>query len=277
MYEPGDPRFDEVQAYYLVATMAGWIASTAQLDETSPSSLAVLRTDEVQLDYENPEVVSRQWCGLLTLGMQRISTDGVNIDVMLHEFGHHVVFSLNRDIENSMLHEALADYLAASLTNDSVIDASESPAFSRSLENDNRAPDDVITREVYCQNLLDVVETEGLETTYAPLVQVLQDCLAGLMGDLDAPEHHHAGMILSGALWDVRTELGADVLDPLLLSVLHTSTVHDTGELMERLIEADAAASGGANGEVIRQAFAARDIDEDLELAFREMGFTYCE
>ena len=45
----------------------------------------------------------------------------------------------------------------------------------------------------------------------------------------------------------------------------------------EQLIEADATASGGANGEVIRQTFAERGIDENLDLAFREMGFTYCE
>lgn len=277
VFEPGDPRFDEVQAYYLISSMAGWIASSADLAEASPTALEVLRTDEVFLDYDNPEVMSRQWCGLLTLGMQRVSSESVNADVLLHEFGHHVVFSLNRELENSMLHEGLADYLTASMTNDSVIEPSESPAFDRSLENDHRAPDDVITRGAYCRNLLDIVEAEALESTYGPLVETLDDCLAGYLGDLDDPAHHWAGMIVSGALWELRTQLGETVLDPLILEVLQASTIHDTGELMHLLIEADAARGGSANEEAIRGAFVERGIDEDLDLGFRDMGFSTCE
>ena len=276
MYEPGDPRFDEVQAYYLIAGMAGWVASSLESTSASAQTLEVLRTDEVLLDYDNPEVVSRQWCGLLTLGMQRITDDRVNADVLLHEFGHHVVYSLNRNLENSMLHEGLADYLAAAFTDDSTIEPSESPAFDRSLENDHSAPEDVITRQEYCQQMLDTVEDEGLEETYSVLVQTLHDCLAGALGDLDAPEQHWASMILSAALWEIRGQVGGETFDPTLFEVLSGAVVRDTGELMTRLIEADAARSGGTNEAVIRQAFVSRGIGEDLGLAFRDMGFGMC-
>jgi len=276
LYEVGDPRLDEVEAYYVITHMANWIAASLEQAGISGSVLPLLRSDEVHLDYGKYEVASKQLCYSLNMGMQGLHRAVLNVDVLTHEFGHHVVFSLNRQIGNSMLHEGLADYMAAAFTRDSAIEPSESPAFDRDVDNDRSAPGDVITREEYCQTLLDNMEQAGIEEAYPGLHEQFEACLEESPADLARPEGHWAGMILSGALWDLRRQLGEAILHPTLFRALHSREAEDTGALLDSLIEADAALHDGTNAQALANAFARHGIDQDLGLGFPELPYSAC-
>jgi hypothetical protein len=276
VYEPGDPRQDEVEAYYVVAQMGRRVMESLAPWPETETNLETLSDEAVFLDYARGEAESRQWCGLLTLGMQRLTAPRVNVDVIAHEYGHHVVYALSPDLENSMLHEGLADYLAAAFTRDSVIEPSESPLFDRDLDNDRRAPDDIITREAYCQGLLDQLTAAGLEELFPGLVASLDACLASPPEVLAAPAHHYAGLILSGALWELRSAMPEGALDAILVPALLDSGRLDTGALLERLVDLDLELRGGADEALLRSVFEARGIALDLDLGFPDMGFVSC-
>ncbi len=276
LYTAGEPRFDEVQAYYVTTSMIAWVMAHLDDPVALEPSVDVLRGDEVLLDYGRAEVESRQWCSLMTMGMQRVTAPAVNVDVLAHELGHHIVMSLNSAIENSMLHEGLADYLAASFTNDPVLESSEWPTFDRSLEEERIAPDDIITREEYCQLLYDALHADSLETIYPGLLDALVFCLGGTAEEREAPAHHYAGVIVASALWQIRGRVGEEVLHPMLFQVLHDNDVNETGLLMDLLVSADAARYGGVHQAIIVDAFTTRGINVDLGFDFRDMGYSTC-
>ncbi len=166
LYESDDSRVNQVQAYYVITHMANWLIGYLAPAEEFSGSVDAIRSDQVNLDYDKPEVESKQLCYSLNLGMQGFDSTFLNVDVFAHEFGHHLVFSLNRQIANGMIHEALADYLAAAFTRDSVIEPSEWPGFDRDLTNDHRAPEDVITKGEYCDLLLSRMEADGVDEVY---------------------------------------------------------------------------------------------------------------
>lgn len=263
LYEINDNRINEVQAYYVFTHMANWLIGYFEPTEEFDNTIQLLRSDRVNLEYNRDEVQSQQECGSMHMGMQGLSSTVLNVDVFAHEFGHHIVFSLNKGIVSGMIHEALADYLAASFTQNSVIEPSEWSGFDRDLENDHRAPDDVITRGEYCALLLGRMEADGVDEVYPDLANTLRQCQYP-----QVPEHHWAGMILGAALWELRKQIGEDNFQPVLFRALHRYDINDTGHLMDRLIEEDLAFHQGKHESLIRDAFASRGIDQDLGLDF---------
>jgi hypothetical protein len=266
LYDSDDARVNQVQAYYVITHMANWLIGYFVPAEDYTNTIDALRSDRVSLDYNRAEVESLQDCITLNMGMQRLDDNLLNVDVFAHEFGHHIVFSLS-EITNGMIHEALSDYLAASFTQDSTIEPSDWSGFDRDLDNNHKAPQDVILRGEYCSILLGRMEADGIDQEYPSLANTFRNCY-----EPQVPEHHWASMILSGALWELRSEIGDDELNPVLFSALHRYAPNDTGDLMNRLIEEDAALNAGGNQDLIRDVFTARGIDQNLNLGFRELS-----
>lgn len=273
LYGQDDERLNQVQAYYVLTHMANWTAARLTPAGDYTASLELIRSDRVLLDYGKPDVESNQLCYALNQGMQGFASTFLNVDVFAHEFAHHLVFSLNRQIENGMIHEALADYLAASFTRDSVVEPSEWPGFDRDLENDHRAPDDVITKGAYCDLLLGRMEADGVTADYPSLASIFAQCRDQ---NPQEPEHHWASLILSAALWELRERIGEPLFQPMLYRVLHAHAVADTGELMDRLAEDDLVSNQGRHAATIQFAFATRGIDRDLELPFPDIPYAAC-
>lgn len=265
-YESDDARVNQVQAYYVLTHMANWLIGYFVPMEDYTNTIDAIRSDRVSLDYNRAEVESLQDCITLNMGMEGLDDNLLNVDVFAHEFGHHVVLSLS-EIRNGMIHEALCDYLAASFTQDSTIEPSDWSGFDRELDNNHTAPEDVITRGEYCSILLGRMEADGIDQEYPSLANTLRACY-----EPQVPEHHWASMILSGALWELRGQIGEDELNPVLFSALHRYVPDDTGDLMNRLIEEDAALNAGANQNLIQNVFTARGIDQNLNLAFLELS-----
>jgi hypothetical protein len=273
LYYTDDARLNQVQAYYVITHMANWLIGYFSPSQEYQASIDLIRSDRVNLQYNREEVQSQQLCYELNMGMQGLNHDLLNVDVFAHEFGHHVVFSLNRQLANSMVHEAMADYLAASFTRNSAIEPSDWNGFDRNLENDHVAPDDVITRGEYCALLLGRMEADGIDSEYPSLAATFSQCR---QENPQEPEPHWASMILSGALWELRRQIGEPDFNPALFRTLHNYTINDTGDLMENLIESDGVLNSGQNEQLIRDTFAARGIDQDLNLGFADIPYPDC-
>jgi hypothetical protein len=271
LYTTDDPGLNEVQAYYVITHQSNWFVGYLSPIEDYDITIQRLRSDQVTLDYNREEVQSYQHCRDLTQGMQGLDTTLLNVDVFAHEFGHHVLYALNRNISNGMIHEAMADYLAASFTQDSTIEPSGWSGFDRDLDNDHKAPDDIITRGEYCVILLERMQADGMDSVYPDLVQTFTVCEGSHMH-----EHHWASMILSGALWELRKQIGEADLNPALFHALHTNDIDDTGDFMNRLIESDAQFNQGNNEQSIRDEFTRRGIDQNLGLNLKLLDFSGC-
>ena len=163
LYDSDDARVNQVQAYYVITHMANWLIGYFSPSQEYLAVVDVIRSDRVNLEYNQAEVQSQQLCYELNMGMQGLNHTLLNVDVFAHEFGHHLVFSINRRIANGMIHEAMADYLAAAFTRDSAVEPSDWDGFDRDLENNHVAPDDVITKGEYCTILLGRMEADGID------------------------------------------------------------------------------------------------------------------
>lgn len=273
LYDSDDARVSQVQAYYVITHMANWLIGYFSPSLEYQATIDVIRSDRVNLQYHRAEVESQQLCYELNMGMDGLNHELLNVDVFAHEFGHHVVFSLNRQISNGMIHEALADYLAASFTRDSAIEPSDWDGFDRDLENDHTAPHDVITKGEYCSILLGRMEADGIDAEYPSLATTFRQCRDQ---DPPEPEPHWASMILSGALWELRREIGEPDFNHALFRALHNYSINDTGDFMEKLIESDGVFNQGQNEQLIRDVFSARGIDHNLNLGFPDIPYPQC-
>ncbi len=270
LYGLDDARLNEVQSYYVITHMANWLTGYVLDLDDSERVQQLLRADRVVLKFDRAVIESKQLCYSLEQGMWDLSHSLLNVDVMAHEFGHHAVFALNRSIGNSLIHEALADYLAASFTGDPVIEPSQWPGFDRNLDNTRIAPDDLIYKGDYCRSLLERMEAEGIDQVFSSLSQTLAQCVAQ---NSPAPEPHGSSLILSAALWELRTQIGESSFQPILFQALHNHSVEDTGDLMEALIEAD---SSGQYTTQIIETFTFRGIAENLGLDFPVLPYAQC-
>ena len=103
-------------------------------------------------------------------------------DIIYHEYTHNVVAHIYPYFLDSSVNEALADYFAASITNDQFIGEGVFPEAIRDLKNDNRWPGDI---------------------SFDP---------------------HITALIFSGALWDLRFDLGQEYTDNLVISAMKANS-----------------------------------------------------
>lgn len=173
--------------------------------------------------------------------LENLTTD---MDVVNHEFGHHVVFGSLRDtgriIDGTrqvlVMHEALADYFAFAFSGDSCLGESICPSGSRLCALENR-----------CLRSADTLMTmtSGPSTT----------------------EEHIRGQFLSAFLWDIRNEstVTNQTFDTMVLKAVG---LLDTGsgyqDMLLKLHITDRDTNSGAYCELIKKHAKQRQLDQYL-------------
>ncbi len=161
--------------------------------------------------------------------------DAEDADIIVHEYGHALQDNLVPGFgggDEGAMGEGFGDYLAAS--------------FALSLTEDAGRPQ---RGDPAC-----VGDWDG--TSYATTTP---KCLRRVDGTKHYPEAevnqvHDDGEMWSAALWDLRTRLGGDVMDRLVVEshlLLGTTTTFATAS--QALISTDATLNGGANATVLRR------------------------
>jgi hypothetical protein len=271
VYTMGDAHLHEVQAYYAVMGMVGTYQALMSTGEPSPIQIEIgERKSFAQSHYYLPD--------LLIVGLKGVKPDMVPIQILCHEYGHHLIMSRVPKIEQ-LLNEALADYLAAAFTGNprilsldrldvpqAVLDDPQALAIAaryleRTVDNDLTYPDDVVTNEKLCQTIQQAADTFPPDTELVPESR-LAECKSLSPQELTEPEPHRTGAILAGALWQLREQLGAAVVNELIFDALAVQKPAALSFLTfdDALVEADRARHDGAHVAAIRQVFDARGL-----------------
>jgi len=182
--------------------------------------------------YANALSFSREFMGS---DGSRWHNAGLVRDVIYHECGHIVLydFGLLPAGETAALHEGLADFFAAAASDDPVIGEWLVPGCDAGLR--DIASDPTVFR-------------------YGNYDHVFGGCGAG-PGD-----PHSNGMILSGALWDLRQSLGP-VTEAILVEALpYLASSATFADLAAAMLRADLDLRGGAQVAQIEDGFAGREI-----------------
>ena len=172
--------------------------------------------------------------------LQNLITDG---DVVSHEFGHHVIYKTLRSTEGEslVLHEGLADFFAFSRTNDPCLGESICPKGSGAC----------------------ILENQCLRTAANGLIYNDQ-----VWVDWAGPKYrlgHLHGQLISGLLWDLRTEHnmpGADVSALVFKAVSLFQEDSGLRDFMLSLFTADLDVFGGKYAGFIHAAGTKRGMTE---------------
>jgi len=256
--EPGDhddykdPRFAEVMAYYHLTEMhqyVSWLGFSAVNQQMGVS----VESPAMPLNaaYAPPD-------GPIIAGtveappFPRFHSFATDATIMLHEYGHAIIDDVRPLLMSPMgyrFHEGLADYIAAS--------RSDNPVVMASLD-----------------NLFEGVDPSRDASDFKKFPDNLRS------------ENHEDGRIISSALWDLRQALGSRRTDTLVLAALYylytppnDPQVRGTEEgvgtriyynmrywsLLDTLQVADEFLTGGQYRYVIRDVFADHGITDYLD------------
>lgn len=135
-YQPGDIRFDQVQAYYFAQQALMWLARNAGFNPGVPLDV------QTHLGFPTKTNTAFYYAGRIRLG----EGDGVvyrhlsqDPGIVMHEVAHYLIDAIARlptDGEGGSLNEAFADFLSASMRDNPLLgDVAYVPApFRRRLD-----------------------------------------------------------------------------------------------------------------------------------------------
>jgi hypothetical protein len=155
-------------------------------DETTPDNAQYLWSG--QTGRGSPEIlIGYGGFGVENKTCYKLNELGKDMDVVMHEFGHHVVF---RGLSNSKnqsvaMHEGLADYFTYAISGNNFLAENSYPGF-KSLRQGNITPG----------------------TTFKNFKPKSGGGYYSVMDLLAAP--HAIGEFWSGILWEIRTQMGKD-------------------------------------------------------------------
>ena len=196
---------DEESNVFFHANRTHDYAVSVGVNEMDFTMLAKVNKDE----YCNAFFTSVDWSINFFKAGNGCESTGVISDVVIHEYGHGIIHKLdpelavamNNDIRQAYsIHEAIADYWACTIN-----------------DNPNQGEG------------FHVGDPNGLRICNSDF---------RYPDDFDDNSTHVAGQILSGALWDIREEIGKNVLDPLLVNSLRLLPV-TFNEILDSLIIVD--------------------------------------
>lgn len=254
-YAREDPRFEEVMAYFWM----NWTQAT--LTEIGFPDLMAYQipvyahdqpglfnafyrrngdgTGEIHFGWHAP-VVSRTGLPGAAVAIPGIpvassfadsSEDG---EVVVHEYGHAVLDNAAPNFNGGHMHEGFADFFAATM-----------------LSRVSNGTFDWCIAEWFTSYL-------GTTSGGRP------PCLRTLDNDLttDYPGVGHAlGQVWSGALWNIRKDMGDAAGEKLVLEAIHLLPVRGSfQEGAEALLVADASLNGADNARIIYEEFHARNV-----------------
>jgi zinc metalloprotease ZmpB len=163
-------------------------------------------------------------------------------DVLYHEAQHLVTSSYGiwgSELESRAIHEGYADYMACTLTDD--------PNFAEWA----LVPCD---RNVAHGGAARWLDSDKSVFHYSRRDRVFA-CYAGFK------DPHAVGMILSGAMWDLRTAIGADAADRLAIEALdYLPVIPDFGCVADAFLQANYDHHGGRHSIDVLRAFLDRGI-----------------
>jgi hypothetical protein len=257
--ERDDDGFEAVMAYFHIDRTQTYIRNPA------PAGLGLtnvldrqqrVHANEVFLDEDDdplPEIEQDNSfydpaTGEISLGTGGVD-DGEDGEVIVHEYGHAIqddqVPGWGATDEGGAMGEGFGDYLAAAVSNRSTPNSALDPCVAE-------------WDQIGFEELL------GLDPEDPPcLRRVDRNLTAAQVGAGTAcdAEVHCAGEAWSGALWNIRAEIGAATADRLLIqshfSLTPTAGFHE-GALA--LLAADAALHGGVHVPFMRALLAARGL-----------------
>lgn len=256
-------HFDDVNAYYHIDRYAHdyWVQTMGVNIDFQVDVVTHLLGDGAFADWKRNLVK-------LMVGVQFMRNAAKEDDILYHEYTHIVTGNLGlevgieSDIETFALNEAYADYFAASFTND--------PRIGEWM---NRCPP---RRE--CVGPPDDEEMRRLDTDpttwnwnnrnpaeqlkYGICTRFNEQDTKCKTSWLNFSDQYVWAMIWSGALWDVRTQLGPEITDQLVLTgILYAHGIRLTFEdALEGLILADQQLYNGQFKSLLLDTFAKRGI-----------------
>ena len=270
-FDLADPRLQQVQVYYALTGMAGHYQPAIDPAGALPSI-------RVELRPTASFTISRyDWPDRL-----RIAADGVMpaqmvpLQVLCHEYGHHLILAQGTRVDQ-VLNEGLADYLAADFTENprilalerlelpaALLDSADALSIARrylerSVDNQRTYPADVVTQQQYCETLGQAAAVFPVGSPLVP-TQKLEQCKEMTAEQLEQHEPHRTGMIIAGALWELRGALGSATLNGLLFAVLATGGDLGVTGLGPALLQADLAQHDGVHAPKIQAVLQARGL-----------------
>jgi len=256
-YPISDPFASHVEAYYIateVGIAALRAASWLQLEPVS------IRT--------GPFCVAKSMRARtsIILGRGGMVGDAMDASVVAHEYGHHVIssaFSPGMEEFSMTLFEGLADYVACHIGTQSPLSALVRPCGS-----DATWPEDKVTLSDFCPGYLQEMQQMGLDSMCPDEYAVAQQACSE---HPNAVEVHDTGLIVSSALLQLDTDIGAEVTLAVVLEAMRKfPSGTDFGGLRTSIINADKALFGGAHAAKIQSEFERRGMTEDVGLIAEE-------
>jgi hypothetical protein len=190
-YHRNDDRFEQVMAYYWITEAQRYIQSLGFGTTYPPVNMQSQRVRINQYGADNSFATDHPK-DELRFGKGGVD-DAEDAEVILHEYGHAIHFSQNFSFaseEAGAISEGFGDYWAADVSN--IVAPTPDPAC-----------------------VADWDSTSYTSTTPHCLRRV--DTNLHYPGDLNG-EVHHDGQIWSRALWDIRTALGHEEADKIILN-----------------------------------------------------------
>lgn len=230
---PDSLSFDLVNAYWHVDQFLG--DELAAIGGVPPSAKVVVR---IRMPLEPNVAITSGRFILLGRPIAGFSREAWRADdLMRHEATHALLFDLGisgtgPDRESSALHEGLADYLAAATTEDPAIGEWLYVLYPQGVTRVDSDP------SVFRYDQYDRVRWGGVGTGSA----------------------WANGMILSGALWDLRARLGRTADSLVIEAILHLPPEPLWMDMALALLEADWRTSDGRHALTIVQTLAERGI-----------------
>ena len=267
-YPVDDRLANQPAAYYVVTEMA--LAHHAMDEDLDLSAIDLYTGPFFLFDsfYSAGESI--------TLGRAGLPGNRLDVHIAAHEYGHHVIATLAPGLSASTLHEGMADFLSCVFNETAAFMGGLPVELRRPCDNQHRWPDDGKNVNEACQLLNAAFESTDWADEYDDELETIQDCLE--MPPPYALEGHQTGMIVSGALWSLRDQLGEATVLALFYDALRRipeDAAGDFGILRTALLEADDALFDGEHTSDIEAELALRGMLEDVGLSALEHGVGY--
>jgi|GEM_PF-1291316 len=227
VYEPDDPHFDEVMAYFHVDKVHIYFSNLGFRGLDSPLLVHVHVPDPESKDPDYDNAFYSPEDHQLYFGHGKALNDlAKESAVIYHEYTHGVIEQIRPEIEGSegaALHEGYADYFGCSITDDPLIGEY---AVQKIKEKDLR---DLTSNKKYPKDL------QG--------------------------EEHEDGEIWGATCWDLRELLGARVADLIIYqSLYYLPKSPEFADAYEGIRQADLGLFNGAHIPEIEKVFVSRGI-----------------
>lgn len=242
-YDRADDRFEEVMLYYHLNRARTRLETLGFANVVARPQRAIANALAADQSYYNPATQR------LHLGAGGVD-DGEDADVILHEYGHAIqddqVPGWGESANARAMGEGFSDYLAAS--------------FGETLTADAGRPNPA---DPACVADWDAV---SYSSTMPPCLRRVDERKHYPEAAVDEP--HADGEFWSAALWRARAQLGADVVDALVLEshfLLSPAATFEDGS--QALLQADQLLFAGAHQDVLRRALLATGMTRLLSEA----------